>query len=65
MRRIVHPPRVPQPSPQVHRSGNRLPADHELAPSALAQPGARHQYGHERGGHDDQALDMDSSGNPG
>jgi hypothetical protein len=29
------------------------------------QPGTRHQYGHEQGGHDDQALDMDSSGNPG
>jgi hypothetical protein len=29
------------------------------------QPGTRHQYGHEQGDHDDQALDMDSSGNPG
>jgi hypothetical protein len=36
-----------------------------LRPSALAPAGYAAESSNERGGHDDQTLDMDSSGNPG
>jgi hypothetical protein len=48
--------------PRVLSAAGQIPGLHR---QRWPQPGTRHQYAHERGDHDDQALHMDSSGNPG